>query len=267
MNTVSRTDLEMLWTPLLVRLTETCPTWGIWKNVDECFGGSGDIDSTASVNEWPVIEEAFIDWAASNDLSPVIACRHIRGVLFLVALDRRSRTVHELDTNAKKYFRGWTMFRPEDLAPLMVMDRRGFRRVRTGAEGFILMVQNGTAWGGRVDRQGLAAKGAIEKMAADPDGAVEACGLFGIGGRSAIRGVEAAIAGGWDRGAMLRVEMRALGGALLAPHVAWSRIGARHIKKRCPVLHMIFQNHRALPEDMTGWLATVRRDHIVGGRW
>ena len=36
------------WLPLLRRLTELSPAWGVWKNADRAIAGYGDIDSISS---------------------------------------------------------------------------------------------------------------------------------------------------------------------------------------------------------------------------
>lgn len=135
--------------PFLKRLTVLCPDWGIWKNADAALSGSGDMDSAAPTRDWDVILREFRRWASENELGPVTACRHVHGVLFILTLDKKRSTFVELDVNARQYFRGWTMFRAEDLAPLMELDERGFRRLRPGAEGVMLLLGNGARWGGR----------------------------------------------------------------------------------------------------------------------
>jgi hypothetical protein len=259
----SVTDLSMQWLPLLRRLTDASPRWGIWKNVDSALNGSGDIDSTAPAEDWDMIEKEFVSWALSNGFGPAASCRHVPGVLFLVAVDRSTRALYELDVNARKYFRGWTMFRPDDLAAVMEMDPRGFRRVRAGAEAMILLVQNGTKWGGRVNPEGLAAKGVIARLAADPQGVEDAARLFGPA-RGAAAGAASEVAqGGWDRRAMMAVEARSVAGAIAQPHITATRIWSRYVKTRCPILRVIFQDDRRVPDDVDGWMAQVAKHHPV----
>jgi len=235
----------------------------LWKNADSALQGHGDFDSTAPSSLWDDITQTFSRWAADNGYGPVAACRHVPGVLFLIALDDERSTFLELDVNARKYFRGWTVFRPEDLAPLMEIDGRGFRRVRPGAEGVILLTQNGLKWGGRPDLEGLRKRRVGEILRSDPEGAHRAARLFGIAQGPLERGIGRVIEGTWDRGAMLAVEARALAGALAGPEVLLTRFQAKRIKKRCPMLTAIFSDGRRISGDPRRWLASVAEDHQV----
>ena len=67
-------------------------------------------------------------------------------------------------------FRGSTLFVLEQLQPLTMMDDRGFRRVRPGAEGLLKLVLNGSRWGGRPNMEGLHTKHVVELLEQDPEG-------------------------------------------------------------------------------------------------
>jgi hypothetical protein len=264
---IATADLTDLWVPLLRRLTDDFPSWGLWKNADAALAGHGDFDSTAPVADWDAITMAFRDWAGAHDHGPVAACRHVPGVLFLVAVDRASSKLLELDVNARKYFRGWTLFCPENLAPLMEIDERGFRRVRPGAEGVILLTQNGLRWGGRPDRAGLQRKQVAEILRRDPAGVRAAARLFGPAAATLCSAAERVAEGGWDRRAMMTVEAWALLRAVAQPHIALTRLWAKEIKKRCPVLRAIFGSGRRI-DDVDGWVKSVTQaqELVPGGR-
>jgi hypothetical protein len=262
---VSRHDLSGLWLPFLEHLTERYPNWGLWKNADDALQGRGDFDSTAPESDWDALTEEFADWAAAHGFGPVTGCREVRGVLFLIAVDPGSGTFFELDVNARKYWRGWTLFRPEDLTQVMEIDERGFRRVRRGAEGVILLVQNGLRWGGRPHAAGLARKQVRAALTADPEGVARTCELFGAAGGAVARGAEAVVRGEWDRKALLAAEGWALVHAVREPQVVLSRFEAKVVKRRCPVLRAIFAD-RKLPADEDAWLRAVARTHRVVDR-
>ncbi|CAN5700595.1 hypothetical protein BH24ACT26_BH24ACT26_04850 [soil metagenome] len=259
----SDVDLSPLWLPLLRDLTETFPRWGLWKNADRALAGHGDFDSTAPVEDWDAIIARFHGWATEAGFGPVAACSHVAGVLFLIALDPATSSFLELDVNDRKYFRGWTLFRPGKLTPLMEIDARGFRRVRPGAEGVILLTQNGLKWGGRPDHQGLRRKRVAELLTQDPDGVRAAGHLFGLASGALVAGAQAVARGEWNRPAMLAVEAWALLRALLTPQVVATRFGAKRVKKRCPVLRSIFIDGRRIPADVDSWVARVAEDHPV----
>ncbi len=264
MSSSKPTDLSALWIPLLQRLTQVHPGWGIWKNADAALAGSGDIDSSAPAHAWDLIVSEFRGWAPSNGVGPVTACRHVPGVLFILGLDRRHSSFVELDVNARKYFRGWTLFRSEDLAPLMEMDVRGFRRLRPGAEGIMLLLGNGARWGGRPNPEGLRRKRIAEILLRDPEGVrLTASCLFGDVQGALVRAAEHVASGGWDRRSMLRVEAWALAHAVAEPKIVVGRLWSRPIKKICPVLKTIFTHNRRVPADLDSWLDRVRRAHPV----
>ncbi|MDQ4058513.1 MAG: hypothetical protein M3124_05255 [Actinomycetota bacterium] len=250
-------DLNAVWLPLLARLTERFPDWGLWKNADSALMGQGDFDSTAPESDWEGITEEFSEWAAGHSLDPVAACRHVQGVLFLVAVDQETGTLYELDVNARKYFRGWTVFRPQDLRPMMEVDKRGFRRVRPGAEGVTLLTQNGLKWGGRRNEEGLRRKRVAEFLASDPEGVAAAARLFGAAEKAILRAAGAVANGRWDRAAMLQVEARALIGAVGEPGIVVSRFRAKEAKKRCQLLRTIFVDGRTIDGNISSWVERV----------
>jgi hypothetical protein len=257
------TDLESLYLPLLRSLTERLPLWGIWKNVDRAFAGHGDIDSAAPRSDWPSIESEFRRWAADHGLGPVAACHHIRGVLFLIALDPSRRTFFELDVNARKYFRGAVLFRSEQLRALAEVERRGFRRLRPGAEGLILVTQNGMRWGGR-SAVGEKAREGLELIRTDLDGADRAARtFFGSAAPQVMNVVDAGLEGAWDRRAAAVVEARAVLTAVQHPLILAGRFLARRLKKHDTLLRSIFVEDRKLPEDLKGWIERVARRHPV----
>ena len=256
-------DLAALWLPLLRRLTRRLPLWGLWKNADAALSGSGDIDTTAPKSDWDAIIKEVVMWAGENQLGPITSCSHVRGVLFIMVLDQENRAFLELDVNDRKYFRGWTMFRPTDLAPFMEIDERGFRRVTRGMEGVILFVQNGLRWGGRPNPAGMRKRRIADVLADDPEGVRTAAVLFGAARPALVAGAEAAVAGRWNRGAMLQVEGWAVLHALAAPGILLGRLWSRPIKRRCPLLRTIFVDDRRFPDDVHDWLQQVARGHPV----
>jgi hypothetical protein len=259
----TQTDLSWLWVPLLERLTLRFPDWGLWKNADSALVGKGDFDSTAPIDEWDAITSEFERWAAEHGFGPVLCCREVPGVMFLIALDKQRRTFLELDVNARKYFRGWTVFRPDDLGPLMEIDSRGFRRIRPGAEGVILLTQNGLKWGGRPNPDGLRRKRVAEFLEQDRAGVHEMARLFGPAAKALVSGAEAVTKGEWNRRAMLIVEGWAFVRALAEPDVVRGRFRARRVKRSCPVLRAIFTDDRRILEDPDSWLTRVPPDHRV----
>jgi hypothetical protein len=259
-------DLAARWLALLRDLTIATPSWGVWKNADAAMIGDGDIDSSAPMAEFTAITDVFAEWARQQELGPVVVCRHIPRVMFLAALDPDRPTFYELDVLGRKYFRGAPFFVAEQLVPMMEQDARGFRRVRPGVEGVILLVQNGAHRGGAANTEGLARRGVRTLLTADPDGVRQAATLFGSAAGAALDLADAVVAGNWDRRAMQHLELHAVAKAVAAPTVPLGRLRLRlWTKRRCPLLRSVFFADRALPYDRRGWLQEVARTHLVLG--
>jgi hypothetical protein len=257
-------DHAALWLPLVRRLTESCPSWTIWKNAEAAFAGFGDIDSAAPMEDWESIVGEFRRWAGINGLGPVIDCRHPPRTMFLLAVDRETSTLVELDVLGRKYFRGWTLFRAEDLDPLNRLDGRGFRCLRPGAQGLILLLTNGVRWGGRPDPEQLRKRGIPELLASDLPGALEAARRFGLPVGPVERAVRSLVGGDWDRRSLLAVEGAAMAGAVRDPAILFQRFRFRLATKRsCPVLRTVFYGDRQIPGRVDRWLREVERTHPV----
>jgi hypothetical protein len=257
-------DHAALWLPLVRRLTESFPRWTIWKNADAAFAGFGDVDSAAPMEDWGSIVGEFRRWAGANGLGPVIECRHPPKTMFLLAVDRETSTLVELDVSGRKYFRGGTLFRAEDLEPLSLLDERGFRSLRPGAQGLILLLTNGMRWGGRPDPEGLRKRRIPELLAGDLPGALEAARRFGLPVGRVDRAIGSLVGGSWDRRSLLFVEGAAIAGAVADPGILLRRFRFRlATKKSCPVLRAVFYGDRKIPGGVDNWLREVGRTHPV----
>ena len=248
------------WLPLLRCMTETFPRWAVWKNVESALTGHGDVDSFAPSSDWAAIERVWLEWLRAEKLGPAIVCRHVPQGPHFVTLDE-SPYLLQFDVKVRGTFRGSTLIDVDSLLALAELDERGFRRIRPGAEGVLKLLYNGMRLGGRPDAGGLAAKGVVELLRRDPEGAREAARrLLGPARRPMLRAVEALLAGGWDRRSLVLVEAWTAVRSVAEPHVAASRLwfGAV-LKKRCPVLQVIRQHDRRIPDDREAWLAHVAR--------
>jgi hypothetical protein len=203
----------------------------------------------------------FLEWAARFDLWPVAICDHIPGGRNLVAAPTGSPLLLELSIKHSKAWRGSSLFTLDDLLPLAEWDDRGFRRLRPGAEGVLKLFLNGCRWGGRPNRPGLEAKHVRQQLAADPEGVHLAAELFGTAAASAASAAASLVDGRWDRGAVARVELHALWGAVRQPVVAAKRLQFRLFGTRaCPVIAALADDRR-VPPDRPGWLRMVEQTH------
>lgn len=256
-------DRSRAWLPLLRRLTERAPTWTAMKGIESALAGTGDVDSVAPTEEWAIVVREFRDWAEEYRLGPVVVCPHAPHLLHLIALDPQEAVFYELDVNRRKIFLGSTLFTPRDLFGLSLLDERGFRRLRPGAEGLFKLVQNGAKRGGRPDWNGIRRKRVIELLRADPVGVQEGARLFGAGRFPVLALAASLMRGRWNRVAMLAVEASSLARALLEPSGTAARIRFRLARKRCPVLRTVFEGERRVPKDRVAWLEEVSRSHTI----
>jgi hypothetical protein len=256
-----RTDL---WLSLLCRISDAVPAWATWKNVESAFAGTGDVDSLAPPGDWPAVREVFLEWARERGLGPAIVCPHVPQGPHFIAFEPDAPYIVQLDVKVRATFRGSTLVDAWNLLPLTTMDPRGFRCVRPGADGVIRLVSNGIRPGGRENRTGLKVKRVAQLLASDPDGVEAIAGLFGPARQAVIDGANAVAAGAWDRRAMLAVEAWALVRGLAEPRVVVSRLWFAQVpKRRCPVIRLIREDDRRVPNDLSAWLGEVRRGHEV----
>ena len=257
-------DRTELWLSLLQRLTNEHPDWATWKNVDSAMAGTGDIDSLAPPNSWSAIQATFVDWATARGFGPVISCPHILMGPHLVTFEPGADFILQLDVKERATFRGSTLIDVDMLRPLTVLDPRGVRRIRSGADGVVRLCSNGIRPGGDADPGAIRVKRIRELLADDPEGAEAMARHFGPVRGDLLAGVRAVAEGGWDRRAMRRVELWALMRSVAEPWTVARRIWfARVWKNRCPVVRTIRQEERRVPPDLDGWLDEVRASHDV----
>jgi hypothetical protein len=254
------TLLSVGWLPLLQRLTRMSESWGVWKNADRALAGHGDVDSTAPSSEHFMLAEEFHRWATEMGLKWVIRCPHGGRMLGLFGVDQ-SRWA-QLDLVSEWPFRGARLFSAEDLVPLMVMDPRGFRRLREGAEGLLLFINKGFRWRGTPASQGLVKYGILEKITQDWPGTEAAAALLGAAGDSLLAAVCSALQGEWNAPALLRVEARMILRGLAEPRMFVSRVITRGWTiPRCSVNRAVVAGRR--PQRLEEWLRSVEKNHTV----
>lgn len=236
----------------------------VWKNVGSALHGTGDIDAAAHRADWPQIVEEFRRWTRSHQVGPVIVCDHIPGGLNLVAAAPQFETFLEVGIKEERLWRGSKLFRVGELGPLIVDDPRGFRSVRPGAEGLFKLLLNGTAYGGRMNAEALRDKDVVPLLRSDPEGVAAAASLLGLARSALLRGARAAALGGWDRRAMLAVELWAMARNVRDLPMLVRRLNFKIRRKQsCPVVKAILIQGRRIPGDVDHWLAAVALGHEV----
>lgn len=252
-----------LWLPLLRRLTEQVDSWTVWKGADPAFRGPEDVDAVAARTDWPLVEDIFAAWAGEAGF-PVVVCRHIPATLNLFALVEDGRSLLQLEVRDANSFRGSVQFTARDLRPLAHLDPRGFRTLRPGAEGVLKLTLHALRRGGRPDRGALADHDIVAMLRDDPEAARRATRLFGAAAAPLSRAVDAAVDGGWDRRALLTVELRAALRALGQPQIGVRRVWFRAVtRSRCAVLQTVYRDRRRIPGDLAAWIEMAARDHRV----
>jgi hypothetical protein len=250
------------WVPLLRELTERSPLWGVWKNADAAIAGHGDIDATSSPQDRELLVEAFTRWASQYDMGPVIRCPHLPGSHLAVAV--RGDELVELQLNERALLRGATLFTARQLQPMMVMDPRGFRRLRSGAEAFLLVFHVVLRPGGRFSPAGLERKPILAMMRDDPAGVRAAArAVFGPVRKPSLAVAEALLAGRWDRRSALEVEAWIAARGALHPGL-WASWARGHLPggHGCPLLPAL-RGGRRIEGDVPDWVARVQRLHAA----
>jgi hypothetical protein len=244
------------WLPLLRRLSAVDPGWCVWKNADQAVAGIGDVDSAAPRSAWPALRDDFRAWAVAARATPAIVCTHAPGLLVLVA--RTPDDAHRL-LQVDVYARVARTVDAAELAPVIELDARGFRRLRRGAEDlFALLAET---------RRPARPPGELEQirslLASDPRGVEDAAALLGAARKPALAGARAVVNGGWNYAAMAALEPVYLAGAVRRPQerLRWLRFRLRD-RKRCAVLAAL-DNDRSIPDQADSWLAAVASNHAV----
>jgi hypothetical protein len=244
---------------LLRRLTELSPVWGVWKNADRAIAGYGDIDSISPPSDRDELLHEFSQWALSDGMGPEFVCHHLPGSVLGVAV-RERRELVELQLCEQAMFRGSTLFTARELSPLMVMDRRGFRRLRPGSEGFLLLFHNAMKRGGRSALHGEKVGRLMNLMRDDPEGMEAATHLFGPVQKRARRLAASALDGGWERSSAVLVEIWAMARVLKDPRLSLARATYQTRDRQCPLLPVLRRGRR-LEGDVDAFLAGAARTH------
>ena len=258
------TERAPLWLPLLRTLTSATESWAVWKNADSALYGTGDVDSAAPKAVWPLLEQTVAAWATEQSIGPTVVCRHIPMTLNVLTLLSGTHSLLQLEVKAHATYRGSVQFSADDILALSVIDERGFRRLRDGAEGVLKMLNNGSSWGGRPNWDGLRSKSVVELLERDPDGAAAMAARFGIARGQLRNAVAATSRGEWNRPAVVAVEAHALVKAVVQPHVVAERVWFRGVRKPfCPVLRSVYRNNRVIDGDVATWFRQAERNHLV----
>jgi hypothetical protein len=248
----------------LVRaLSAAAPSFALLWAADVSVDGSGDLDAAATRADWGAVWQVHKKWALDGQARAVVSCAHVPGLLMMAAIFPGVESFSELDVSDEIFFRARTLFNAEQIATLAIDDRRGFRRVRPGAEGVIVFLMKSLRRGGRPDRGVLGGRGVYEMLDSDPEGARMAIELLGRPGRHLAHAIETVRAGESGRADLLRVEASALVGALRSPKTVARRAWFRARRRGpCPVAAAL-EGSRRVPSDVDAWLLAVADRHPV----
>ena len=245
------------------RLTDECPDYVMWKNVDTAMAGAGDIDSILPEHHWPTAQDVFRAWALETGYTAVLECGHLPGSLLVVGASRSFSLLRELHLSRSVTFRGAEIIRAGDVSRLAYVDNYGLRRLRPGAEGFFVFLLNGAGYFGRKSARSPKTERAHWLMTRDPDGAKLAASLFGDAQRHALMAARAAATGEAPGQAFRRLEFYAVRRALTHPLFLTRRASFRAVhNRRCVVAHAL-SNGRKVPAHWSfdAWVTAAQRSH------
>jgi hypothetical protein len=242
-------------------VTDAAPGFAIWKNVDRGLAGAGDLDAVAPASEWPMVAAEHRRWTLANGLGPPLECRHVPGLLLLVAFSPDAPgSLLQLDVSTHIFAGGGAMVPATRVEPLLRLDARGFRALRPGAEGLFKLLQSATS-SRRPWTTGGVDPGVAELLESDPIGAQDAARLLGRVGPAGRRAARAAAAGRCDRRAEIELSGWCLLAAVRHPVLPAMRIASGLGPARsCPLIAAL-QRGRRVPRDLDAWLAQVATTH------
>jgi hypothetical protein len=252
-------DATPSWLPLLRRLTLVEPAWGVWKNADRALRGEGDVDSVAPRDAWAMVIDEFRCWARQSQVGPVIVCDHAPETLVLVGCAGLAPTrLLQFDV----YETAARVADASTLSSVMEGDAEGFRRLRPGAEGLLLLL-GAARRGGRPPRNDHELERIERLLLEDPDGVRLAASRLGVVGPPALAGATAVAASRWDRRSMLLVELAYLVRALRdpRPRLRWLSFVLSG-RRTCPLLRTLADG-RVVRGDLGSWLAEVGQTHRI----
>jgi thymidylate kinase len=260
-----RPGFEARWIRLLRQLSDRFPLWIAWKNADVALDGTGDVDALCPETDWNAMTDEFVSWSSREGLSPVVVCRHVPGSMLLMAADPQTGALFELDVKAWGTHRGRVIFGPHDLLPMSVLDPRGFRRLRPGAEGLLKLTVSGLRRTGALRTARLDRERVATLLTSDPDGVGQATSLL-RGVRGSARRLTEHVTRGTrlSRRAGLLVELWAFGGALFHPGWLARRAAFRLAGRRvCPGLKTQLKRGALDRRGPAAWPRDVLEPHRV----
>jgi hypothetical protein len=171
-----------------------------------------------------------------------------------------------LDLCADCYWRGAPLFSAEQVAPLMATDRRGFRYLRPGAEGVLLLLLNGIRRGGAADREAIENQLVRELIESDSEGVRAAATVLRVAQDECLTLVDSLRHGTWKRTSALRLELGAIARAVASPRNLASRAVFRaHAFRGCEIIRAT-RTGRNRPHNLASWLQQVSETHRVVDR-
>jgi hypothetical protein len=223
--------------------------------------GTGDLDAIAPASEWPLVVSEHRRWALSNGLGPPLECRHVPGLLLLVAIaPGADANLLQLDISTHIFVQGAPLAPADRLTAVARMDHRGFRSLRPGAEGLFKLLMSATRTG--APENGAQTDSAIaELLESDLEGVRRAAQLLGRAEPAARRAVTAALSGRWDRRAMVEVTGWCWLAALRQPLLPARRIasGLGHART-CPLIASLAGGRR-VSGSVDEWISRVHASH------
>jgi hypothetical protein len=229
------------WRALAVAASAAAPQFTIWKHGDTLARPGGDLDATAPRDAWPLLLPAISAWAAAEGCTHLVRCRHVPGTLIAVACGGAAGdALLQVDLVARKPLAAGAWFDAESVAAAAATDARGVRRLPSGAEGLLRLLDDPEDDEARSLLLGDPAGGdAMARSLALPRRLL----LAAAGGSAALRAAAAFLAS----------AQAVLSRTLDRPFTRW---------RPCGVTAALAQGRRALPS-ADAWLEVVRRDHEV----
>lgn len=249
------------WLVLLRDLAQTFPDSGVWKNSSKALAGIGDVDFVAPSSSWPEVRTRFERWASTHGMTPIPACLHRPGAMYLLAMPEDGDRLVQLDVRSRVTFHRMTVFTAAELSNLLVVDALGYRRTRHGAEGVLSLFLKCTSPAGSLLFDCMEESSVETLLRNDWEGALLAARLFRAAEPEVIRTAMSIISGSWDDATARAVVRKVRRAGLREPATTLRLMPFLITRRSCPLLSWVIDNGQAVPPDRDSWLTAVSKRH------
>lgn len=243
-----------IWIPLLRELSSRHEDFVVWKHLDRCLAGIGDVDARARPESLHAITSTIVQGAFTHlDAEAVITCEHVPGKrLHFLVTETSWPALLEVDVGVSASRLGASFAPIQAVLAHSEIDANGIRRSSKAAEAVVTITFHSTSWTGRrtptrTDRELVQA--AIESDPTSVHRAIDAltplCARIGL--HRLVRGIQK---GSWDAAASRAGAVGFAVSAALQPRHLLSRswaLAQHRVRGSCIMGTLVHTHRRRAP--------------------